>query len=154
MGYNDATSMSLGIAAGLLGLSLTLILVPHVYRIFRPSIVSFPWDNSSNSNSNSKNGKESAKYSQTVIFAASYNPPHYGHIRMLEYISKKYERVIAVVGFNPNKKYLVSPEERANLLREMLRSRTKNVTVEGMSTTFLQGAGSETTLDPVGFIRG
>mmetsp|Transcript_2879 Transcript_2879/g.6787 ORF Transcript_2879/g.6787 Transcript_2879/m.6787 type:complete len:240 (+) Transcript_2879:211-930(+) len=111
-----------GIVASLFGFYWTTILAPLVYRILRPSIVEYPWDESSS--------KESGELNETVVFAASYNPPHHGHLRMLEYLSKKYKRVIAVVGFNPSKKYLVSPEERANLLREMLKSRTQNVTVE------------------------
>lgn len=114
-----------GIVASLFGLYWTTILAPHVYRLLRPSIVEYPWDECSS--------KESDELDETVVFAASYNPPHHGHIRMLEYLSKKYKRVIAVVGFNPSKKYLVSPEERANLLREMLKSRTQNVSVEGTS---------------------
>ncbi len=126
MGDDSTMSISdmLGIVACLIAMAWVIILSPHLYRIFRPSIISYPWDKTSDTN-------ESTKSNQTVVFAASYNPPHHGHIRMLEYLSKKYNRVIAVVGFNPKKKYLVSPEERANLLREMLKSRTSNVSVEG-----------------------
>jgi len=132
---DDTTSISvlLGIAAVLLGLFWLVILAPHVYRILWPSIVAYPWDegNSSKSNVDDTEEETNNKNNQTVVFAASYNPPHHGHLRMLEYLSKKYDRVIAVVGFNPDKKYLVSPEERAGLLRKMLKSRTENVTVEG-----------------------
>jgi phosphopantetheine adenylyltransferase len=41
--------------------------------------------------------------------------------------------VIAVVGFNPDKKYQVTPEERANLLRKMLKDAgaATNVRIEG-----------------------
>lgn len=134
-------SEMLGIVATLFGLTWTVILFPHVYRIFQPSIISFPWDETSDTNTNAN---ESTKSNQTVVFAASYNPPHHGHIRMLEYLSKKYDRVIAVVGFNPKKKYLVSPEERANLLREMLKSRTTNVSVEGAWKLLLRDSFSRT----------
>ena len=127
MGDNDTPWIPalFGIAASIFAFYWTTILAPHVYRILRPSIVEYPWDECSSN--------ESDELNETVVFAASYNPPHHGHIRMLEYLSKKYKRVIAVVGFNPSKKYLVSPEDRANLLREMLKSRTQNVTVEGTS---------------------
>lgn len=126
MGDDDTISISemMGVIATLFGIAWAIILSPHVYRIFRPSIISYPWDKTSDTD-------ESTKSNQTVVFAASYNPPHHGHIRILEYLGKKYDRVIAVVGFNPKKKYLVSPEERANLLREMLKSRNTNVSVEG-----------------------
>jgi phosphopantetheine adenylyltransferase len=41
--------------------------------------------------------------------------------------------VIAVVGMNPNKKYLVSPEERVELIQSMLitNPKLKNVRAEG-----------------------
>ena len=142
MGDNDITSLSvlLLIAACLFGLYWAVILAVHGYRILRPSIIGYPWD---------KSRQESTKSSQTVVFAASYNPPHHGHIRMLEYLSTKYERVIAVVGFNPNKKYLVSPEERANLLREMLKSRSENVVVEGASGVLMWSAISFIGSQPI-----
>lgn len=46
---------------------------------------------------------------------------------------QRYGKVIAVVGMNPKKKYLVSPEERAELLRGMLQGNpdTAGVSVEG-----------------------
>lgn len=51
------------------------------------------------------------------------------------YLSTRYGKVIAIVGMNPKKKYLVSPEERAELLRVMLRGNpdTAGVSVEGRS---------------------
>lgn len=94
-----------------------------VYNILWPVIIYYPWE--------AADAKEE-KSNQTVIFAASYNPPHFGHLAMLEYLSTRYSKVIAVVGFNPNKLYLVSPEERAELLREMLKSTlATNIQVEG-----------------------
>lgn len=68
---------------------------------------------------------------RTVILAGSYNPPHFGHLAMLEYLSKRYRKVIAVVGYNPDKKYAVLPQERADLLQDMLKINTvQNVHVE------------------------
>ena len=45
----------------------------------------------------------------------------------------RYGEVIAVVGTNPNKKYLVSPEERVELIQSMLSTNPKlnNVSAEG-----------------------
>jgi phosphopantetheine adenylyltransferase len=45
----------------------------------------------------------------------------------------RYGKVIAVVGMNPNKKYLVSPEERVQLIRSMLSNNDKlnNVKAQG-----------------------
>lgn len=68
----------------------------------------------------------------TVVLAGSYNPPHYGHLHMLKYLAERFGQVIVVVGMNPDKKYLVSPEERAQLLRRMIQEERvgKNVKVE------------------------
>jgi phosphopantetheine adenylyltransferase len=48
----------------------------------------------------------------------------------------RYGQVIAVVGMNPNKKYLVSPEERVELIRSILRSNENlnNVKAQGMKS--------------------
>mmetsp|Transcript_5676 Transcript_5676/g.12391 ORF Transcript_5676/g.12391 Transcript_5676/m.12391 type:complete len:250 (-) Transcript_5676:58-807(-) len=97
-----------------------IVLGPHVYRIFRPRIITYPW----NEETQGETSTSRKEHQRTIVFAASYNPPHYGHLRMLEHLSKRYTKVIAVVGFNPNKKYLVSPEERADLLRDMLKKST------------------------------
>ena len=104
------------------GLALTvMIFVVLVYQICWPKIITYPWKE-----------EEEEQVNQTVIFAASYNPPHHGHVRILEYLSRRFAKVIAVVGFNPDKEYLVKPEQRAELLRDMLKSTTAtNVKVEG-----------------------
>ena len=129
---NINTVMAIGAVAGLLVLSWIVILAPHVYRIIQPSIVAYPWEDDEDDDDDDDDRKRKASH-RTVVFAASYNPPHHGHLRMLEYLSKNYDRVIAVVGFNPNKQYLVSPEDRADLLRKMLDSRSIDVAVEGES---------------------
>lgn len=47
-------------------------------------------------------------------------------------LTTRYTRVIAVVGFNPNKKYLVSPEQRKDLLQKMVATTSAtNIEVEG-----------------------
>jgi len=108
------------------GLALTvMIFVVLVYQIFWPKIITYPWKEE-------EEEEEEEQVNQTVIFAASYNPPHHGHVRILEYLSRRFAKVIAVVGFNPDKEYLVKPEQRAELLRDMLKSTTAtNVKVEG-----------------------
>jgi hypothetical protein len=44
--------------------------------IIVPTIITFPW-------------KEEEKEDKIVILAGSYNPPHLGHLKMLEYLSKR-----------------------------------------------------------------
>lgn len=45
----------------------------------------------------------------------------------------RYGQVIAVVGMNPNKKYLVLPEERVELIQTMIKDNPKlrNVRAQG-----------------------
>lgn len=83
-----------------------------IHRILFPKIIGYPWN------------KTIEKEDRTVIFAASYNPPHNGHLALLQYLSRRYNKVIAVIGFNPDKKYPVSPQDRAKLLRSMLAANT------------------------------
>lgn len=121
---DDLKAIWLAVYVGLAYAAVTLVVL--VYQICWPKIITYPWK------------EEEKQINRTVIFAASYNPPHHGHVRILEYLSKRYTKVIAVVGFNPNKDYLVSPEQRADLLRDMLKSTsaTNNVEVDGESILY------------------
>jgi hypothetical protein len=59
---------------------LAWMLIP---TILRPTVIAYPW-----------RMPESDSYRQrdktrTVVFAGSFNPPHHGHLAMLEYLSKR-----------------------------------------------------------------
>jgi len=93
-----------------------IILIPAltlIYRIVFPTILTYPWSNASKKN-------------QTVVFAGSFNPPHNGHIAMIEHLAKTYTNVILVIGMNPNKVYKVSPQTRADILHKMISTRLGN----------------------------
>jgi len=87
-------------AAGLFGLRLA----------FGASYLRFPYP-------------EPASKSKVAVLAGSFNPPHLGHLAMLEYLSKAHTKVYAVIGVNPNKTYAVNPYQRQELLRAMLEER-------------------------------
>lgn len=52
-----------------------------IKRLYFPVIVSHPWQQSTNCR---KKDKET-----TVVLAGSYNPPHYGHFKMLLYLAER-----------------------------------------------------------------
>jgi pantetheine-phosphate adenylyltransferase len=79
-----------------------------IYPIVFPTILTFPWE------------EPTAQSEACVIMAGSFNPPHKGHFAMLQYLARRHSRVVCVVGFNPNKHYAVTPDQRALLLRTML----------------------------------
>eukprot|EP00466_Bigelowiella_natans_P007539 jgi/Bigna1/83807/fgenesh1_pg.115_\ len=54
------------------------------------------------------------------VYAGSFNPVHDGHIAILRAMRNRFDTIYAVVGYNPGKKYPVSPEQRAKLLKKML----------------------------------
>ena len=58
--------------------ALILISFRLIRPILAPTIVAFPWDTTNKS-----------KEKQTVILAGSYNPPHLGHLAMLQYLAKR-----------------------------------------------------------------
>ena len=56
-----------------------------VYRVVFPTILSFPWDMPSENSRWSKREKKT-----TVVFAGSFNPPHWGHLVMIRYLAERY----------------------------------------------------------------
>lgn len=81
--------------------------------------------------------------SRDAIFAASFNPPHVGHIYILRAIARRHRQgtCYAVIGHNPSKRYAVSPDERASILRACIAadptlSNVKVVVVAGFIWRF------------------
>ena len=50
-----------------------------IKAIISPTISNFPW----------KEEEENKQQDEIVILAGSYNPPHKGHLAMLEYLSSR-----------------------------------------------------------------
>lgn len=93
------------------GVALLIFLCYLAHQWLFPKILKYPYPAPTSSPSCKK---------QSVLLAGSYNPPHKGHLEMLKYLSSRYGRVVAVVGFNPSKKYDVSPQQRLALLERMI----------------------------------
>jgi hypothetical protein len=64
---------------GVLVISAVSLLVP----IMNPTILEYPWQFPS---SNRQRQRDKQK---VVLLAGSYNPPHNGHLAMLEYLSER-----------------------------------------------------------------
>jgi hypothetical protein len=54
------------------------------YRVAFPTVLSFPW---SAPPENSRRRKE--ERGTTVVFAGSFNPPHWGHLVMIRYLADR-----------------------------------------------------------------
>ena len=65
------------VAKYVVGGSLLVVVAALAKPILFPTIIKFPWEDVT--------GKED----KIVILAGSYNPPHLGHLAMLEYLSKR-----------------------------------------------------------------
>lgn len=64
----------------------------------------------------------------SAIFAGSFDPPTNGHMNIIERASRLFDKIDVVVAFNPEKKFLFTPDERLEML-EILTSDYKNVSV-------------------------
>jgi len=63
-----------------------------------------------------------------AAFPGSFDPPTSGHINIIQRAAAIFEELIVVVAENKQKKYLFSAEERASMIRELVKDR-KNVSV-------------------------
>jgi pantetheine-phosphate adenylyltransferase len=63
-----------------------------------------------------------------AAFPGSFDPPTSGHINILHRAAAIFEELVVVVAENKQKKYLFSAEERAAMIRELVKDR-KNVSV-------------------------
>jgi pantetheine-phosphate adenylyltransferase len=57
---------------------------------------------------------------KTAVFAGSFDPPTIGHIDLIERCRRIFDRTIVAVGRNPEKTPMFTPEERVEMLRELL----------------------------------
>lgn len=104
--YSSYLYLSLSVLFAFLVLFLAFVFS----RVFLPDIIEFPYPET----------LASLNSGSICCLAGSFNPPHKGHLQMLKYLSGQHGTVYAVVGFNPRKKYSVSPQVRLAMLGKML----------------------------------
>ena len=78
-----------------------------------------------------------------AAFPGSFDPPTSGHINVLTRAATLFGELVVVVAENKQKKYLFSAEERASMIRELVKDH-KNVTVticDGLIVDFLKKMG-------------
>jgi len=59
---------------------------------------------------------------QTAIFPGTFDPPTNGHLNLIARAASIFEQLHVVVAVNQAKKTLFSPEERLDMMRELLES--------------------------------
>ena len=69
-------------------LTLVIAVCILIFRVIFPTIISYPWEMPPESSRERKNDKE-----KTVVFAGSFNPPHWGHLVMIRYLAERYDNV-------------------------------------------------------------
>ena len=57
-----------------------------------------------------------------AVFPGSFDPPTLGHLNIIERASSLFTEIDVVVAVNPEKKYLFTPEERVEMLRELTKN--------------------------------
>merc|ERR1719436_991815 len=89
----------------------------------------FPWP---------VNNDRSLASEAKICFAGSFDPPHPGHIAIIEYLSTQFRQVHVYIANNPRKKYIVDSHHRL-LMCEMMAQEVNltNVTFEVLQTSYV-----------------
>mmetsp|Transcript_20689 Transcript_20689/g.26707 ORF Transcript_20689/g.26707 Transcript_20689/m.26707 type:complete len:254 (+) Transcript_20689:117-878(+) len=104
--------------------NIVFTVMSWISRIFFPMIWKYPYPEIPGPEYDNPKYTNNDK-GTTVLMAGSFNPPHKGHTEMIEYLSKRYQKVVVVVGHNPDKTYEVTPEQRVQLLESCFKNEEK-----------------------------
>lgn len=64
----------------------------------------------------------------SAVFAGTFDPPTNGHLNIIRRASRLFDKLDVVVAFNPEKKFLFTPEERFDMLKNLTKD-FENVSV-------------------------
>lgn len=73
----------LSVAVWLVPLVLVCVALSLILPIIKPTIIEYPWELPTSPRVRAKDKEK------LVILAGSYNPPHNGHLAMLEHLSER-----------------------------------------------------------------
>lgn len=82
-----------------------------------------------------------AHHARTAVFAGSFDPPTFGHINLIERCRRLFDKTIVAVGRNPEKAPLFTPEERVDMLRDLVGGNSQDVEVasyEGLTMDYVR----------------
>jgi pantetheine-phosphate adenylyltransferase len=83
-----------------------------------------------------------------AVYTGVFDPPHFGHLDVIQRGSRIYDRLIVGVGENPEKSPFFTQQERVELLRRVLTSE-KNVDVQqfnDLAIRFVRQVGAKVML--------
>ncbi len=78
--------------------------------------------------------------SRIAVYTGSFDPVTLGHVNVIERAAKLFDKLIVGIGINVEKKALFTPEERVELIRNVM-SHVPNVSVQtfdGLAVSFVR----------------
>ncbi len=69
-----------------------------------------------------------------AVYPGTFDPPHLGHLDIVERSLKLFDRIVVAVAENPRKHILFSLEERLDMFREMTKPMGDRVEVKGFNS--------------------
>ena len=87
--------------------------------------------------------------SRLAIYPGSFDPPTYGHLDIIKRSLVLFDEILVAVAFNPEKlgKYLFTPQERVDMLREVMDGAGAQLRVEafpGLLVDLAKSTGAQT----------
>lgn len=82
--------------------------------------------------------------SRIAVYTGSFDPVTLGHLNVIQRASRLVDELVVGVGINSDKRSLFSPEQRVDLLRQVV-ARFDNVRVEmfsGLAVSFVRSCGT------------
>jgi pantetheine-phosphate adenylyltransferase len=83
-----------------------------------------------------------------AVYTGTFDPVHFGHLDIIERGSLLFDKLIVGVGVNPDKQTLFSPDERAELIRQVSghRGNVEVLPFDGLAVKFVRECGARVVL--------